>query len=317
MIAHSIEGQPESGWESLSDHLALVGSMAAGFAELFGASVPAQAMGLLHDIGKASAAYQAYIRKPRDADGTRGPDHSSAGAIEAQRLYGGLRPNFANLLAFGIAGHHAGLADGAGHEASSLASRFNKVVEDYSGWEAHVSRLPTADDIACGLPRLSPNRIGNGFHFSFLVRMLFSSLVDADFLATEAFYAKAKGETPPPRGGVLQQAQLDRVRAFLGRHRKSDTEVNRLRSAILDHANAKAGLPPGLFTLTVPTGGGKTLTSLSFALEHAMAHELRRIVYVIPFTSIIEQTAQVFREDAGLSMPRTCGSLSRRRSRIR
>ena len=276
--------------------------MAAGFADAFGASMPARAMGLLHDIGKASAAYQAYIRKPRDAGGTRGPDHSSAGAIEARKLYGDLGSNFANLLAFGIAGHHAGLADGAGHEASSLASRLHKAVEDYGGWEAHVSGLPKADELRRGMPAISPNRIGDGFHVSFLVRMLFSCLVDADFLATEAFYAQARGEHPPARGGILQQEQLNRVRAFLRKHRKSDTEVNRLRSAILDHANAKAGLPPGLFTLTVPTGGGKTLTSLSFALEHAMAHGLRRIVYVIPFTSIIEQTAQVFREDVGLGV---------------
>jgi CRISPR-associated endonuclease/helicase Cas3 len=105
--------------------------------------------------------------------------------------------------------------------------------------------------------------------------MLFSSLVDADFLETEAFYANGD---PPQRGGRLQPEHLAMLRAYLAGHRRSDSEVNRLRSHILDHANAKAGLAPGLFTLTVPTGGGKTLTSLSFAMEHAARHGLRRIV---------------------------------------
>lgn len=130
--------------------------------------------------------------------------------------------------------------------------------------------------------------------------MLFSCLVDADFLQTEAFYAWSRDEKPPERGSMLKPAHLETVRAYMTRHRRNDTSVNQLRSEILDHANAKAPLPPGLFTLTVPTGGGKTLTSLSFAMEHATAHNLRRIIYVIPFTSIIEQTAQVFREEVGL-----------------
>lgn len=114
--------------------------------------------------------------------------------------------------------------------------------------------------------------------------MLFSCLVDADFLETEAFYARSRGEEPPQRGGALTPEHIEHVRDFVARHRRDDTPVNRLRSEILDHADAKAALPPGLFTLTVPTGGGgKTLTSLSFAMRHAAAHGLRRVIYVIPF----------------------------------
>src|SRR5690606_5027529 len=113
-------------------------------------------------------------------------------------------------------------------------------------------------------------------------------------------YDRAHSKAPRARGGVLRQEHLDTIRNFLASHRREDTPVNVLRSQILDHANAKAAQTPGLFTLTVPTGGGKTLTSLSFAAEHALAHGLRRIVYVIPFTSIIEQTAAVFRDDVGL-----------------
>lgn len=297
-FAHSVEGKPEEAWEPLSCHLAAVGRTAGGFAKWFGASTIATAMGLLHDIGKASLPYQHYIRRPADRGGPKGPDHSSAGAQEAAcRLYPG---PFGRMMAFGIAGHHAGLMDGSGHEGSTLSARLTKEVEDYAGWQDHVVGLPTAEELRAGIPRLRPNGIEPAFSGAFLTRMLFSCLVDADFLETEAFYARSRGEKPPERGGTLTPEHIERVRTFVAEHRRDDTPVNRLRSEILDHANAKADLAPGLFTLTVPTGGGKTLTSLSFATRHAAAHGLRRIVYVIPFTSIIEQTAGIFREQVGL-----------------
>lgn len=295
--AHSVEGAPEAEWEPLSHHLSAVGKRAEFFAASFGRAPFALAMGLLHDIGKNSIAYQEYIRRPREADGRKGPDHSSAGARVAHELYGS---SLGRLMAFGIAGHHAGLMDGGGAEGGTLPARLTKDLEDFEGWEKHVSALPTLAEIRQGSTRLDPNAIEESFSQSFLIRMLFSCLVDADFLETEAFYARSQGEERPSRGGILMPEHRDRVRSYMAKHRRDDTPVNRLRSEILDHANAKAALPPGLFTLTVPTGGGKTLTSLSFAMEHALAHGLRRIVYVIPFTSIIEQTAQIFREDVEL-----------------
>lgn len=296
-FAHSAEGQVEQFWEPLAQHLTAVGRTASGFAEPFGGGALARAMGLLHDIGKTALAYQHYIRRPADAGGPRGPDHSSAGAQEAVTIYG---ERVGRMMAFGIAGHHAGLADGSGHDGATLSARLAKPVEDYAGWRDHAPDLPTAEALAAALPTLRPNAVEPGFSPAFLARMLFSCLVDADFLETEVFYALARGEEPPPRGGVLTPDHDARVRDFLARHRRDDTPVNRLRSEILDHADARAALPPGLFTLTVPTGGGKTLTSLSFAMRHAAAHGLRRIVYVIPFTSIIEQTAEIFREQVGL-----------------
>jgi len=112
----------------------------------------------------------------------------------------------------------------------------------------------------------------------------------------------------------VRQHHLETVRAFLAKHRKTDSEVNRLRSAILDHANAKAALPPGLFTLTVPTGGGKTLTSLSFALEHALRHGLRRVVYVIPCTGAWIETIRGRRRGwRARRRPRTRASIRRDR----
>lgn len=299
-FAHSVDGQPERYWEPLSHHLSSVGGRAAELARPFGASTIALAMGLLHDIGKCALPYQLYIRRPQDKGGPKGPDHSTAGAQEADKAYGKASGRVGRMMAFGIAGHHGGLMDGSGHEAGNLAGRLSKDVEDYTGWRDHVMDLPSADLLMRSLPKFERNAIEPGFSVGFLVRMLFSCLVDADFLETEAFYAQSRGAPRPSRGGTLKPEHREAVRAYMALHRRDDTPVNHLRSSILDHANAKAALPPGLFTLTVPTGGGKTLTSLSFAMEHAFAHNLRRIIYVIPFTSIIEQTAQIFREDVEL-----------------
>lgn len=289
-FAHSLSGEPETDWEPLSVHLVRVGGLSAEFARPFGAENISRTMGLLHDIGKASAAYQSYIRRPHEQGGPKGPDHSSAGAKEAVKLYG---PQYGRLMAYALAGHHAGLMDGR-----KLDERLGKAIEDYAGWEAHAPDLSGLDGIR---PDTLPqkNSIEPLFSLPFLARMLFSALVDADFLATEAFYAEARQEPSPTRGGALTHVHRATVQAFLARPH-GDTPVNRLRAHILAHANGKAALPPGLFTLSVPTGGGKTLTSLSFAMDHAFTHGLRRIVYVIPFTSIIEQTAKVFREDVGL-----------------
>lgn len=200
IYAHSVGGQGEQAWEPLAGHLTDVGMLAAEFAEPFGAATLGRAMGLLHDIGKTSQAYQAYIRRPRDQGGPKGPDHSSAGAREALGAYGPL----GRLLAFGIAGHHAGLMDGAGHEGGTLDARLKSRIENYDGWQAHVADLPSAAEIAAGMPAFTKNAIEPMFSGSFLIRMLFSSLVDADFLQTEAFYARSRGEAPPQRGGVLR-----------------------------------------------------------------------------------------------------------------
>jgi CRISPR-associated endonuclease/helicase Cas3 len=129
------------------------------------------------------------------------------------------------------------------------------------------------------------------FELQFFTRMLFSALVDADFIETERFYAPGA-----PRGAAWELNALQAALAgHLGKFGPPETAVNRLRAEVLEAAGKAAFQPPGLFTLTVPTGGGKTLTSLRFALDHAQAHGLRRVIYVAPFTAIIEQTADVFR----------------------
>lgn len=286
VFAHSLP-TPED-WERLDSHLAGVGRHASRRGDCFGRQALAEAAGVLHDIGKASEAFQAYIRGEGPS-----PDHSTAGALEAVKNY----PHpFGTHLAFVIAGHHAGLADGV-----RLEERLNPASSPppYAGWRDHASPPDRQAVVAEGRPAANP--AAPGFADAFAVRMLFSCLVDADFTETERFYA-AHEQPPRPveRGGFANIDVLaDRLRTHMDATPHADTPVNRLRSEVLQHARGKAHLAPGLFTLTVPTGGGKTLTSLDFALEHARRHGLRRVVYVIPFTSIIEQTAQVFREALG------------------
>jgi CRISPR-associated endonuclease/helicase Cas3 len=293
VFAHSLDGRPASEWEPLSHHLARVGERAATFASVFGWAEAARAAGQLHDIGECSAAFQAYIARSRDgaAGGRRGPDHSTAGARAAVAIY----PHPAGrLLAFGIAGHHAGLADG-----KELDRRLDDdyTIEPYYGWQAHGGEPPAAAVLVP--PKDFDFQHNKAFTAAFLTRMLFSCLADADFLETEVFYTRAKGEPPVERGGFTGIMTLrDRLRRHMTDKRTAApvSSINALRDRVLDHAIAKAALSPGLFTLTVPTGGGKTLASLSFALEHAALKGMDRVIYVIPYTSIIEQTAQVFRE---------------------
>ena len=296
IFAHSTDNPNKEDWEPLANHLTLVGTMAADFASSFGSDKLGEIAGRLHDIGKMSAAFQGYI----GGNGAlKGPDHATAGAKEALAIYG---PSWGRILAYCIAGHHAGLADGGvEHMPGTLSHRmFTKGVECYEGWEAHAGALP--EKAAIGLPvPLNAKSQHKGFERAFFIRMLFSALVDADFLATEHFYILAKPDGEQVRRGCVNSLETLRGRldAKLIEKANTHTEVNRLRSHILTHVRAQARHAPGLFSLTVPTGGGKTLTSLAFALDHAIAHGLDRIVYVIPYTSIIEQTAQVFRDAVG------------------
>ncbi len=285
IYAHSVPGKSLESWEPLSRHLDEVGTLAAQFAATFAHSELARVAGLLHDIGKCSSDYQAYIRKPPADNATKGPDHSGAGAIEAAKTYPG---SLGRMLGFIVAGHHAGLPD-----FETLDRRLKKTVPSYARWQEQTGTL-AASPGRSGPWKASRNR---GFMQVFLVRMLFSCLVDADSLATEAFYARTHGELGPQAGFTALAVLRTRLRSAMADKQATApvSILNTLRADILAHVVGKAAMAPGLFTLTVPTGGGKTLASLSFALEHAIRHNLRRVVYVIPFTSIIEQTAEVFR----------------------
>lgn len=289
-FAHSGKAKDGSDWQPLSTHLRNVGHLASERAEVFGSGTFAGAAGLLHDLGKYTIDFQRRIA----GDAIR-VDHATHGARIAVDRYGLL----GYLLAYGIAGHHAGLANGAqGIERTALRDRLRGVGLPtlVDCWQEEIE-LPEKKELT--LPLRPHSRERGNFQLAFLARMLFSCLVDADFLDTEAFYdgLEAKDSprnTPVPMLGALR----DRLDQHLTRF-SSASDVNRVRADVLRHVRGRAQHEPGLFSLTVPTGGGKTLASLAFALDHAIQHGLRRVVFVIPFTSVVEQNAAVFREALG------------------
>jgi CRISPR-associated endonuclease/helicase Cas3 len=202
-----------------------VSEKAAEFANAFGWSAVARVAGQLHDIGKCSEQFQSYI-KNEGGEGGRGCDHSTAGAREAVAAYLG---HLGRMLAYIIAGHHAGLADAPDLDARLSADH---MIPSYAGWQAQTGALPaTATLTPTRLPCPHPDR--RGFTNAFLVRMLFSCLVDADFLETERFHLEAAGELVG-RGDHTDLAMLrDRLRAHMAKKRAGaePSAVNVLRNA--------------------------------------------------------------------------------------
>jgi CRISPR-associated endonuclease/helicase Cas3 len=297
-FAHSGNSDDRSGWQMLRGHLVAVSALAAGKGAKFGAQKAAAIAGLLHDLGKYSAAFQ------RRLGGSGEPvDHSTAGAQQVIQLAtDGIDRGMAELIAYAIAGHHAGLPDREG-TAASLTERLAKTIEPLDpSWQDEIR----ADAVGLFPPSFHrhPDRARLPFQLGFLGRMLFSCLVDADFRDTEAFYAGAQvrgvDREWPALPGIVERliAAFD---AYMAEKRKTATQtaLNCLRTKILAHVRSRAREAPGVFTLTVPTGGGKTLASLAFALDHAKHHRLERIVTAIPFTSVIDQTAAIFRDVLG------------------
>lgn len=293
-FAHSTQRNDRSDWQTLAEHLQNVAALAADSATIFGASELARVAGLLHDLGKYSDEFQRRIA----GDAIR-VDHATHGARLSVERY---KP-IGTLLAYGIAGHHAGLANGSeGGERTALRDRLKGVglppLKD--DWHREI---PLPEQLTP--PRLTPHKERSSFQFAFLARMLFSCLVDADYLDTEAFYDRvAAPGLPKDRSKLraLESPSLPALRERLDTYLagfSADSPVNRIRADILGHTRNAAAHAPGLFSLTVPTGGGKTLASLAFALDHAITHGLRRVIFVIPFTSIVEQNAAVFRTALG------------------
>lgn len=294
VFAHSTSNTDCSDWQPLVEHLLNVARLAADRAAPFGCEALAEAAGLLHDLGKYSTDFQRRLT----GESLR-VDHATRGAQLALEHY----PGIGHLIAYAIAGHHGGLANGAeSGERTALRERLARagLPPLLDVWQQEIA-LP---DTLARPPLVTHSRERGMFQLAFLVRMLFSCLVDADYLDTEAFYDRVE-RTPEVRRKTLRAASspsLEPLRDQLGAHLQgfaATRPIDRLRADILHHVRGQATLPPGLFSLTVPTGGGKTLTSLAFALDHALAHGLRRAICVIPFTSIVEQTAASFRAALG------------------
>ena len=246
----------------------------------FGAEEDGYLLGLLHDIGKYSDAFQ------RRLDGGVRVDHSTAGTKEACA-------HGVGYLALAIAGHHGGIPN-FGSRAdtkndATLSGRLKRDLEPYDDWKTEVT-----------LPPVKPfnmREFNTGFRLSFYIRMLFSCLVDADFIDTETFMDGALA----PRGNYdALPALLNRLETYIAPWYPPKTELNRKRCAILDACKASGSTAaPGVYTLTVPTGGGKTTAAMAFALTAAVQNCMSRVIYAAPYTSIIDQNADTFEKIFG------------------
>ncbi len=293
-LAHVRQGTSGEWIEhSLDDHLRGVARIAADFADNFDSGDWANIAGLWHDLGKYSTEFQQYIRSVSGYDAhIEAPgrvDHSTAGAIHAMRRFGA----HGRILAYLIAGHHAGLPDWsmAGTGAKALSNRLD-AAQDYLLDRIPAQAIPQ-EIFTQAKPTNKPRGGAEGLHL--WLRMLFSCLIDADRLDTETFMDGARSAY----GDIADlRADFDNHMAAFAAS-ADNTPVNAIRADILRQCRDKAALAPGLFSLTVPTGGGKTLSGMAFALRHAVQHKKQRIIYVIPYTSIIEQTAGTFRDIFG------------------
>ena len=310
-IAHA-RVKKDGSWveHSLKDHLEKTSKKAREFASVFGAGDWAETAAKWHDLGKYTPNWQKYIRKETGYDldahiETLGGkvNHSSAGAVLAFKKI--KTPQIASILAYPIAGHHAGLPDWYPGEApgSTLPERVCKKNDLLNLDETDLEKIYAIDDaqsfLGTSLPKSPPfckqSWKKRGDHLHLWIRMIYSCLVDADFLDTESFMNPSACKLRIGHSSIFELKKRFDLYMHRLQERAPDTPINARRKEILDMCRVRAALEPGFFTLTVPTGGGKTLSSVAFALEHALKHNKRRIIIGIPYTSIIEQTAKVLK----------------------
>ena len=269
-LARTREGERPDEGQLLIEHLLQVAVMARERAEKIGSPILGEVVGLLHDVGKYSDDFQRKIRGARIRT-----DHSTAGAALVEEVYG---IPLGRLFAYVIAGHHTGLPDGGGKaNPSSLLSRIDPSlnrIPDFSAYQDEI-QVPNLPDALENLPSPSSDRNDYAYSFSFFIRMLYSCLVDADSLDAEAFGSSEReamcGQERKSAEALANDLWSYHKTRF---SRTDDSWINTKRREIWDACGRQAADRPGLFTLTVPTGGGKTLSSLRFALEHARIHKL-------------------------------------------
>ena len=267
-------------YHKLVDHLQAVADLAREFAGPFGGGEVAYYAGLWHDLGKFNPLFQRYLA----GEGNRGPDHKAAGTKVACQHVG----RICGLL---VQGHHGGLR----------ASR------DLPGWLREKGGEPAVDEALerarAAIPNLEPNgrlqlpdfAARDRVSAELWLRMVFSALVDADFLDTEGHFNPGQASMREPERDIRKLRERFQLRhqEYL---RRAAGPVDEVRSEIYQACLEAAEHAPGLFRLAVPTGGGKTLSAMGFALQHASVHGLERVVVAVPFTSITQQTAAVYRE---------------------
>lgn len=281
-IAHK-RGESDNEVQLLLEHLKNVSELSEKFAECLNLSEYAEIIGMLHDIGKYSNRFQERI----NGNDRIKVDHSTCGAQEAFKMK-------LLMAAFCIAGHHGGIPD-IGHRGdidtdSTLTGRLNRNTENYSAWVNEVE--------SSKFKPISEPFTNDRIPYTFILRFLFSCLVDADYLDTENFMSN--GAVSRDSGDELPFL-LSLLNNHIEKWQNPSGILNILRTNMLNEC-IEVGRKSSdkLFTLTVPTGGGKTISSMAFALNYAVKRRKKRIIYVIPYTSIIEQNAEVFRKIFGI-----------------
>jgi CRISPR-associated endonuclease/helicase Cas3 len=310
--ARSVNCRPKSEWQVLDggpeSHLQGVSDRAAAFGAAFESADWGRIAGLWHDLGKYRDEFQKYLEK---AKGATGGDHAVVGALLASLS----QANAGLPLALAIAGHHAGVANPVESGAALPTPLKERLQKHASTLKELLPRIPDAiknlklppmpERFRTSAKNLSAKDRDELFRsLEFWTRFLFSALVDADRLDAEAFDSPDKRRVATAGYDTIA-ALRDRLDQHIdglaaAKVRGADSSpVNRCRAAVLQACRQAAELPPGIFSLSVPTGGGKTLSAMAFALRHAERHGLRRIIAVIPYTSIIEQNAAVYRKALG------------------
>lgn len=281
-IAHKREENEQEEIQTILEHLNNTAKRCSEFAKCIDLPEYGSFVGKLHDIGKYSNEFQKRIN-----GATITVDHSTAGAQEAfkRKLL---------IAALCIAGHHGGLPDVGNPRTDSasdptLIGRVKKNLNDYSAWKTEQSEYE--------LQNTAEPLIKDRTEFFLKAHMMFSSLVDADFLDTEEFMSN--GTVKRLEGDGLE-VLLERLENHISKWDNPQSKLNKLRTQMLNECiSSGQNDSDKLFTLTVPTGGGKTISSLAFALNYAVKHKKKRVIYVIPYTSIIEQNAEIFKNILG------------------
>lgn len=303
-FAHTIKDHDPSDWESMEKHETQVAQLCEAFLHRINPDLRlwGSLLGQWHDLGKYSNEFQTYLYAANErladlpdihrAEVSGKIDHSTAAAQWAVKSFG----KIGQLLAYVFAGHHAGLPDwDDGCSQSGLRQRLKKQIHD---WSANAP--PELTEIAFPpmpvFAKPSDHEIA-AFRVSFFIRMIFSALVDADYLATESFMSPDRLAQRP-----LSSMSMETLAASLEdeivrlQSGANPTAVNTIRRSVSEQCLSKSTLPPGFFSLSVPTGGGKTIASLRFALHHAAKYQRDRVIFGVPFTSIIEQNAKVYQD---------------------
>lgn len=274
-------------FQSNEEHSRGVANLAERFAREFGMGDLGRIMGVLHDKGKEKDEFQNYIRfqnqlTEKKAYTQEGKTHAYVGGLLAKKVFGQIFP----LIANPIMGHHRGLYD------------YGDLEDECKREVPGEIRPVDANGLPLHFPEWMNPRILQPKDFHHVERMLFSCLVDADYLDTERFMQPAQHQL---RGGKATLTELlPRLETYLQGFGEPTTEVNCIRAEIQQYCRESAEDVPGFYSLTVPTGGGKTLSSLLWATLHAIRYNKKRIIIAIPYTSIIVQTAAILRNIFGV-----------------